>query len=360
MASQTKAYVSFKRCILFITVLSTFPALAEQSNYADLKRGDVINVNLDQLLPTQAVISLDEEYYNLGRYTEDLKIMYNDLCRVNGAKGIKKWNKDSIPTDVGTYSCQAKNGENIDDLPAVIIGPEDGELFLIDHHNMLSTFWDMPNGGTSMPVTLRVEYNLLGSGDDFWPELLNDHEVWLYNNKGEKIKPSALPQYIGSKQLKHDKYFSLTYFLNGIAYDIPNDSKVPYVKLNWSRVLREKMDIGDYNLNNPDEYATALTEAATIITDLESDTVIGISGKTAKEMGQRNSVDTKALEKLLTNEKSNWHYAMAYRLAKKEKATPKTMEDEKNNKEDKANDKKESKKKDKPNSINETDKVKAE
>ncbi|EAS42552.1 chromosome partitioning protein ParB [Photobacterium profundum] len=368
MAIQTKAYALYKQYIPFIILLSTFvalPALAEKTNYAELKRGDVINVNLDQLLPTQAVISLDEEYYNLGRYAEDLKTMYNDLCRVNGAKGIKKWDKDSNPTNISTYSCQAKQGENIDALPSVIIGPEDGELFLIDHHNILSTFWDMPNGGTSVPITLKVEYNLLGSGDDFWPELLNDHEVWLYNNKGKKIKPSALPQYIGSKQLKHDKYFSLAYFLNGIAYDMPDENKVPYVKLNWSRVLREKMDIGDYNLNNLDEYATALTSAATIITDLKSDTVIGRSSKTAKEMGQKSSVDTKALENLLTNEKSTWHYAMAYRLAKKEKATPKNIEDENNNKEDDASNKKESKKKeskkkDKPNSINETDKVKAE
>jgi hypothetical protein len=361
MAIQTKAYALYKRYIPFIFLLSTFvalPALAEKSNYADHKRGDVINVNLDQLLPTQAVISLDEEYYNLGRYAEDLKQMYNDLCEVNGAKGVKQWDKDSNPTDISTYSCQKKQGNNIDALPAVIIGPEDGELFLIDHHNILSTFWDMPNGGTSVPVTLRVEYNLLGSGDDFWPELQNDHEVWLYNNKGKKIKPSALPQYIGSKQLKHDKYFSLTYFLNGIAYDMPEGNKVPYVKLNWSRVLREKMDIGDYNLNNQDEYATALTEAATIITDLKSDTVIGKSGKTAQEMGQKKRVDTKALENLLTNEKSTWHYAMAYRLAKKEKATPKNIEDE--NKEDDASNKKELKKKDKPNSINETDKVKVE
>lgn len=224
---------------------------------------------------------------------------------------------NSIPTDPETYQCTGKAGQDTDVLSTVVIGPEEGVLYLTEGLTLLSTFWDMPNGGTSVPITVKVNHNLLGSGDDFWAEMNNDNEVWLVNEKGKKIKPDDLPEYIGMKQLKHDKYLSLVNFLNGISYKPPKpdgkDNKtasIPFLALNWALELRQHMKIADYDLNDPEEYATALTEAATIMVDLPDDEVIGKSKRSASEMGQLDQVDSKALEELVTDENSAFGLAL--------------------------------------------------
>lgn len=325
----------FCSLILGAIICSPFPTHAEKVNYSELENGDTITVTLDQLLPTQAVLNYDQIYANLQRYKSDLKNMYNDLCRLNGAKGVKKWNEDSMPTDPETYQCSGKTAQNKDALSSVVVGPEEGVLYLTEGLTILSTFWGMPNGGTSVPITVKVNHNLLGSGDDFWAEMNNDNEVWLVNEKGKKIKTKDLPEYIGMKQLKHDKYLSLVHFLNGISYTPPKpdgkDNKtaaVPFLALNWALEIRQHMKISDYDLNDPEEYATALTEAATIMVDLPDDEVIGKSKRTASDMGQFDQVDSKALEELLTDNMSPFGLATAYRLEKKEKSTPKAVLEE--------------------------------
>ena len=321
--------------ILGATLCAPFLTYAEKINYSELENGDTITIPLDQLLPTQAVLDYDQIFANLQRYKADLKNMYNDLCRVNGAKGVKKWDDNSIPTDPETYQCTGKVGQDTDVLSTVVIGPEEGVLYLTEGLTLLSTFWDMPNGGTSVPITVKVNHNLLGSGDDFWAEMNNDNEVWLVNEKGKKIKPDDLPEYIGMKQLKHDKYLSLVNFLNGISYSAPKpdgkDNKtasIPFFALNWALELRQHMKISDYDLNDPEEYATALTEAATIMVDLPDDEVIGKSKRSASEMGQFDQVDSKALEELVTNADTSFGLALAYRVEKKEKSTPKAVLEE--------------------------------
>ncbi|MGR5140453.1 ParB/Srx family N-terminal domain-containing protein [Photobacterium sp. DNB23_23_1] len=340
----------FCSLILSAIICTPFPTYAEKVNYSELENGDTITVTLDQLLPTQAVLDYDQIYANLQRYKADLKNMYNDLCRLNGAKAVQKWDENSMPTDPETYQCSGKTAQDKDALSAVVVGPDEGILYLTEGLTMLSTFWGMPNGGTSVPITVKVNHNLLGSGEDFWAEMNNDNEVWLVNEKGEKIKTKDLPEYIGMKQLKHDKYLSLVHFLNGISYTPPKpngkDNKtatIPFLALNWALEIRQHMEISDYDLNDPEEYATALTEAATIMIDLPDDEVIGKSNRTASDMGQFDQVDSKALEELVTDENSSFGLAMAYRIAKKEKSTPKAiLEEQEAQKEKEELDKKES------------------
>ncbi|GAL03806.1 hypothetical protein JCM19237_6700 [Photobacterium aphoticum] len=90
-------------------------------------------------------------------------------------------------------------------------------------------------------------------------------------------------------------------------------------------VLRKHMKISDYNLNDPDEYGAAITEAATIMVDTPDDEIIGLSKRDANAMGKFDQVNSEALEKLLTDKDSAFSLAMAYRLAKKEKSTPKAL-----------------------------------
>ncbi|PSW25829.1 chromosome partitioning protein ParB [Photobacterium swingsii] len=334
-----KQAVRFPLCVLtlFLSLLS-FSTHAEKISYSQLVDGDIITVTLDQLLPTQAVMSYDKEYALLYHYKKNEKNIFGALCKLNGGGKLKKWDENSSPTDLESYTCSKKLGSQTSDLASVIVGPEEGLLYLTTQHHILSSFWDMPNGGTSVPIKLKVTFNLLGSGDDFWPEMNNDNEVWLYNHKGKKISPSDLPDYIGSKQLKEDKYLSLAYFLQGISYDLPQKKKdpntkapyqrVPYLALQWSLTLREKMNADDYNFNSRDEYAAALAEAATVMVDLASDEKVGKTDLPATAMGQFSEVDSKALETMLTSKKSEWYFATEYRIEKKKKSTPKKLLEE--------------------------------
>ncbi|UXI02628.1 ParB/Srx family N-terminal domain-containing protein [Photobacterium sp. TY1-4] len=312
--------------LIITTTLVLLPAHAdeEESPYAKLQSGDVVTVALDQLLPTQAVLSYDWQYARLNRYQNEPKLVYDDLCRANGAKGVKDWSKKSKPTQPDSYTCAGKAGQSEDALNTVVVGPEDGLLYLTKGHHLLSTFWDMPNGGTSVPVTIKVTHNLIESGDDFWAEMNQDHELWLYNAKGKKIGADDLPEYLGRKQLKHDKYLSLVLFLNGISYKKPEDA-IPFFEYHWAQEIRKHMKISEYDLNVPDEYAAALAEAATVMVDLDEDANVAKSGQTAKAMGKLSQTDSKALAALIDDENSDFNQAMAYRRALKEKSTPKRL-----------------------------------
>ncbi|UTV29048.1 ParB/Srx family N-terminal domain-containing protein [Photobacterium atrarenae] len=313
--------------LCFATYLLQLPANAEdeeESPYAGLASGDVVTVALDQLLPTQAVLSYDWQYARLNRYQNDPKLVFDDLCRANGAKSVKDWSKKSKPTKPDSYTCIDKTGQHEDALSTVVVGPEDGLLYLTSGHHQLSTFWDMPNGGTSVPVMVKVTHNLIDSGDDFWAEMNQDHELWLYNFRGKKIAPDDLPEYLGKKQLKHDKYLSLVLFLNGISYKKPEDA-IPFFEYHWAKEIRKHMKVSEYDLNIPDEYAAALTEAATVIVDLDEDAQVAKSKLSAKAMGQLNQVDSKALAALIDTEDSDFNQAQAYRQYLKEKSTPKRL-----------------------------------
>lgn len=312
---------------LLVTCLVLLPAHAkdeEESPYTSFVSGDVVTVALDQLLPTQAVLSYDWQYARLNRYQHDPKRVYDDLCRANGGKGIKDWSKESKPTQPDSYTCIDKTGQHENALNTVVVGPDDGLLYLTSGHHQLSTFWDMPNGGTSVPVTVKVTHNLIDSGEDFWAEMNQDHELWLYNSRGQKMGPDDLPEYLGKKQLKHDKYLSLVLFLNGISYQKPEDA-IPFFEYHWAKEIRKHMKVSEYDLNVPDEYAAALTEAATVMVDLDEEAKVAKSDQTAKAMGKLSQVDSKALAALIDTEDSDFNQAQAYRQYLKEKSTPKRL-----------------------------------
>lgn len=301
--------------------------------------GDVLTVKLDALLPTQAVLAFDRVFASLGRYEARPAQMFDDLCLTNGGKGVKTWDDQSQPTDLDSYTCEEPLGSNQDALPTVLLAPNGKTLYLLSGHHILTTFWDMPNGGTSVPVKVKVTQSLAGDDiDEVWNAMKEAGEFWLFDTRGEKIKPSELPEYLGMKQLKHDKYLSLVFFLRNIAYSDPDKSKtvnplirpmsVPYMQYYWAQYLRKKMKVSSYDLNDPDEYAAALKEAASLIVAAADDENIASSGKTAKELGQFDEVNIKALESLLSRSTSSWSYALAYRQREKEESTPKRILEE--------------------------------
>lgn len=48
------------------------------------KPGDVVEVTLDQVHPTQAVIGFDQVYYKLERFAKDRQALFDEICESNG------------------------------------------------------------------------------------------------------------------------------------------------------------------------------------------------------------------------------------------------------------------------------------
>ncbi|QUJ68768.1 ParB/Srx family N-terminal domain-containing protein [Photobacterium sp. GJ3] len=304
---------------------------------SDIQVGDVLTVKLDELLPTQPVLAYDRIFASLGRYEARPAQLFDDLCLTNGGGGIQTWHEDSKPTDLDSYTCKQKSGSQQDALPTVLVAPDGKTLYLLSGHHILSTFWDMPNGGTSVPVLVKVTHSLAeGDIDEKWDAMKKAGQIWLYNTRGDKIKPSDLPQYLGMKQLKHDKYLSLVFFLRNVAYNDPDKDfpmanplirpmSVPYLQYHWAQYLRKHMKISQYDLDDPEQYTAALKEAASIIVSAPDDEEIPGSGKTAKALGKFEEMNTKVLDSLLSRQTSSWHYAMAYRIREQEESTPKRV-----------------------------------
>lgn len=320
-------------------------AASDDNAEKSIEVGDVLTVKLDEILPTQPILAYDRIFASLGRYEARPAQLYDDLCLTNGGQGIQSWDDNSKPTDLESYHCKKPFGSQEDALPTVLVAPDGKTLYLLSGHHILSTFWDMPNGGTSVPVLVKVTHNLAGDDiDEKWDAMKQAGQIWLYNTRGEQIKPSDLPQYLGMKQLKHDKYLSLVFFLRNIAYNDPDKDyptvnplirpmSIPYLQYYWAQYLQKKMKISQYDLNDPEEYAEALKKAADIIVNTPADEDIASSGKTAKALGKFDEVNTKVLDSLLSRPSSSWGYAMAYRLRVKEESTPKRVLEEQKAKE---------------------------
>ncbi|MGR5541140.1 ParB-like protein, partial [Vibrio campbellii] len=46
----------------------------------DIAQGDVIEVELNQVIPTQPSVGYDQVYYKLGRFAHDKKKLFDEIC----------------------------------------------------------------------------------------------------------------------------------------------------------------------------------------------------------------------------------------------------------------------------------------
>src|SRR5262245_35761603 len=56
--------------------------------------GDIIQVRLRDIHPTQPSLGFDKIYYKLARYQHDRKKVFDDYCRKNGQKGVQDFSFD--------------------------------------------------------------------------------------------------------------------------------------------------------------------------------------------------------------------------------------------------------------------------
>ncbi|AZS88713.1 chromosome partitioning protein ParB [Streptomyces griseoviridis] len=286
-------------CSLLIgQILTGTPAAAQSgtaSGVTSARAGDLIDVTLDQLRPTQPSLGYDQIFYKLGRYgsskDEDrgkFNKRFDDWCETNGQGVAASVDAGAALTDPSSFTCAIPVGQETEDslaqMKTVVVGPG-GTLYLTDGHHSLTSFWEAADGGPKTPIRLRVSANLSRlSTADFWKRMRAENWVWLKDEKGDAITVSQLPTRLGLSRFHDDPYRSLVYFTRGIGYEQANGS-AEFLEFLWGGWLRDRIDLSRYDLTSLSSSLDAVRDASKAMTDLPGDTVVA-GGRTADELGR--------------------------------------------------------------------------
>ncbi len=286
----------FKTLITSATYVACVTALP---SYAlDLKQGDIVEVTLNQLHPTQPSVGYDQIMYKLGRYQFDREKMYDEICEANGQKGVSSIQNNAHPNIANTFQCDDPIGTHKKDMKTIVIAP-DGDYYLTDGHHTFNAFYQMPDGGADFRINVVIDkdYRDLNSMETFWKTMEKDGNVWLSDENGNSITAQNLPKSLGLTQFANDQYRSLMYFSRDVGWDKPKDP-VPFLEFYWTKELRNQIDISAFDLNSMAGYEEAIRAFSNAILAIKSSD-IGGSERSAKAMGQFNGFNQKGLDKLL-------------------------------------------------------------
>lgn len=277
---------------------------------ADIKAGDIVQVQLAQLHPTQAAIGYRQLDYKQHRYEAEPKKLFDDYCESMGQKGVDKFDSKSRLSQPSSFSCKAPVGSEPGPMKTAVIAP-DNVLYLTDGHHTFSNFADI--GGLNTPVQVRItdDFRSLKTMSAFWQKMEKAHLVWLDTPAG-KIKPDALPKELGRQHMQNDEYRSLVYFVRDIGFE-KEQNPPPFLEFYWGKWLETQLPLKNFDLNNRNGYAKALETIAEKMTSVPKDTVIAHSDSgplTADRLGARKKVNEKKLEKLVSDKgKLTWAFA---------------------------------------------------
>ncbi|MFD6418403.1 ParB/Srx family N-terminal domain-containing protein [Streptomyces sp. NPDC060194] len=256
--------------------------------------GDLIDVTLGELHPTQAVLGFDQVFYKLGRYGSgrdeaagDVNKRFDDWCETNGQGEAASAGPAATLADPASFSCTVPLGEetpeSIAPMKTAVVGPG-GKLFLTDGHHTLTSFLEGPDGSTRLPIRLRVTDNLSSlSTDAFWQRMAAERKVWLKDEDGRPLDVAQLPDRLGISHFRDDPYRSLVYFTRDIGYEVP-DGATEFLEFSWGTWLRERYDTGAYDLTAPGPYLDLVKGASKAMAALPPDAVV--DGRTAAQLGR--------------------------------------------------------------------------
>lgn len=296
-----------------LTGYSGFASAASAAAHLQSQPGDILQVTLSELHPTQMAVGKLQIAGALADYSRHPERLFKKLCKLQGAGKVASSNALSTLKDSSSYTCTQQAGTYPQDMVIVDVGPA-GQLYLTDGHHALTELWQIAgNGEVRLPV--RVEQNLsrdkegmLLSQQQFEQKMAALKHFLPVDGEGRTIRFANLPDRLDVSRFQDDPYRSLLYYLRGVAYDKPEKKRdpqtgaaypeVPFLEFYWGQMLRSKMDIKDYDLRKQQEYIRALKEAALIITKLPACTMVGSSGYTAAALGQMDHINEKKLNKL--------------------------------------------------------------
>ena len=312
---------------------------ATPSPYLSARPGDVFQVSIGQLRPTQAVVGYDQIYAQLGRKQPDFtryaptaagylgdddtdnysRYLFrtefervDDYCADMGQTGADPaaYTPRTVRLiDPSTYRCTgpapAAGSAAAGSLKTVVIGPQ-GALYLTDGHHTFTTLNELADGGPKLPVWVRVVANYSATRDtaDFWKRMTSAGYAWLRDANGKGIAPSALPPRVALAAFQDDRYRSLVYLARDLGYD--NAKVSEFAEFYWGHWLRNNgIDLAEYNLRNlarsriavtngtavprtgdsTTSYPAAVRDAALRMIALNGSTLVG-PGRTAAQLGK--------------------------------------------------------------------------
>ncbi|MEK6353083.1 MAG: ParB/Srx family N-terminal domain-containing protein [Burkholderia cenocepacia] len=271
------------------------------------RAGDLIDVTLGDLHPTQGAIGYDQIYYKLGRYELQPDKKFDDFCADEGLGGVASsgYTARSSLREPASYTCTTTdaNARDRSVLNPVVIGPNGDALYLTDGHHGLSTYYETPDGGPSLHAHVVVKDNLSDySGDAFWQQMQSRGYLRLKNGEGQPITTAQLPSGLGLKLgMTNDRYRSLVYFTRDIGYGKPAQA-TDYLEFYWADWLRAQpgtFALANYDLTrggttDPDPakadtgYLNAVWNASTRMV-AATDPVI--DGKTGADLGRADTIN---------------------------------------------------------------------
>ncbi|MFI7236366.1 ParB/Srx family N-terminal domain-containing protein [Streptomyces cyaneofuscatus] len=257
--------------------------------------GDLIDVTLGELHPTQAVLGFDQVFYKLGRYGSDrdeaaggFNKRFDDWCETNGQGEAASVRPGARLDDPASFSCTVPLGQetpaSIAPMKTAVIGPG-GKLYLTDGHHTLTSFLEGPDGSTRLPVRLRVTDNFSSlSTSAFWQRMTAEKKVWLRDENNKPLAVDRLPDRLGITGFRDDPYRSLVYFTRDIGYEVP-DGATEFLEFSWGSWLRGEHDTAAYDLTSPGPYLDLVRSASKSMAALAPDAVVD-DGKTAAQLGR--------------------------------------------------------------------------
>ena len=244
---------------------------ARNSAYLDTRPGQVIQVRIEELRPTQAAVGYDQIYYKLGRWqgdfdrptwaadpTRQLEYLnrtvgkkFDDYCEdMGGAERARDFQsiaeaRAARLDQPDTYACKDAPGTHTANLKTVVVG-WDGNLYLTDGHHTFSSLREIADGGPKLPVWVKVDanYSDVPNAAAFWQRMIDERRTWLRDGANQPITVDQLPTRLGLASadeaggMQEDRYRSLVYFTRDIAYQ--NGGLPEFAEFLWGDWLRRE------------------------------------------------------------------------------------------------------------------------
>lgn len=257
------------------------------------KAGDLAEVRLADLRPTQPSLGFDELHYRLGRFQfgkDKINKRFDDWCEASGLKAAEAAPAGARLSDPSTFSCKLKVGAetkaSIEAMKTAVVGPG-GQLYLTDGHHTLTSFMEAPDGGPDTVVRVRITHAFGDLTDAaFWSRMKADGLTWLRDADGKDITPEQLPRSLGMKNFGNDRYRSVLYFGRDIGFEqVPENTT--FQEFYWGAWLRDHptIKLANYDLGDMAGYLALLKDVTRAQSALADDAIVA-EGRTAKVLGR--------------------------------------------------------------------------